>query len=165
VGDVNKDGFNDLAISLTGPTSTIEVALANGDGTFQTPKSITTKVTVGALGLADMNGDGRADVVAADDLNLRVWLSNADGSIATPAIDTPLSYQSFSAGSRLYLADLNGDGRVDAVPLNGKDFGFSVLYGDGNGGFVDAPGPTLQAPPKSVGSADFNGDAPIWCWR
>ena len=123
VGDVNGDGFPDVAVSLTGPTSTIEVSLGNGDGTLRTAVPVTTQTTL-ALGLGDFDGDRRADLVAADDLKLRFWHSNGDGSFSTPSTDMPLSYQSFGASGRMWLADFDGDSALDILAINGATSAF-----------------------------------------
>lgn len=158
VGDVNADGFPDLAISLTGPTPTLEVMLNNGDGTFAAPVVRTTKQTVGGLALEDVDGNGRADLIALDDLVMHVWLTGGDGSVGMTSIDTALPYQSYSTSARLYATDLNRDGHLDVIPINGRDYNFPILMGDGTGNFTDLVGPSLQVAPRNVASADFNGD-------
>lgn len=158
VGDVNGDGFPDVAVTLTGPTSTIEVALGNGDGTLRTPVSVTTQTTLGALGLGDFDGDRRADLVAADDLKLRFWHSNGDGSFSTPSTDMPLSYQSFGASGRLWVADLDGDSALDILAINGRDFSYPVLFGQGNGTFSESAGPLYVGSPTLACVGDSDGD-------
>lgn len=158
VGDVNGDGFPDVAVSLTGPTSTIEVSLGNGDGTLRTAVPVTTQTTLGALGLGDFDGDRRADLVAADDLKLRFWHSNGDGSFSTPSTDMPLSYQSFGASGRMWLADFDGDSALDILAINGRDFSFPVLFGKGNGTFSESAGPLYSGAPNLASLGDSDGD-------
>src|SRR5438477_12198624 len=45
------------------------------------------------------------------------------------------------------LADVNGDGKLDAIVANGDDDTASILLGDGRGGFTPAPGSPVAAGP------------------
>src|SRR5262245_60951852 len=56
------------------------------------------------------------------------------------------------------VADFNHDGRLDVALPN--EPGVSLLFGDGRGGFMPAPGSPLPAPDivAGVGAGDFNGD-------
>lgn len=75
----------------------------------------------------------------------------APGSPFSPGVSTLFSAR---------LADLNGDGDLDAVVPDGYGLGISVLLGDGHGRLRPASGSPLQdaggAGPVAI--ADFNGD-------
>ena len=82
--------------------------------------------------VADLNGDGIPDIVAANygSDTVSVLLGNGNGTFQ-PA-------QSFAAGSgpaSVAVADLNGDGKLDLVVGNRNDSTVSVLSGNGNGTF------------------------------
>jgi hypothetical protein len=110
-GDFNGDGFDDLA--LEGESGPLTIALSNGDGTFGAPTSYPSNG--GFVTMADLNGDGKAEVLAADFYSgntLTVTWYTADGgarSIAYTAGEVPLS---------VVAADLNGDGALDVVVGN-----------------------------------------------
>ncbi len=61
------------------------------------------------------------------------------------------------------LADLNGDGDLDAVVPDGYGLGISVLLGDGHGRLTPTSGSPLQDPAGAgpVAIADFNGDGKL----
>jgi hypothetical protein len=129
-----------------------------------------------AVVIADINGDGRPDMLVADtcvDLNdcnklggvVAVLLGNGDGTFQ-PAV-TYRSGGSFS--SSLAVADVNGDGRPDVVVANescaptnctnGNHGWVGVLLGNGDGTFQ--PAVTYGSggdEPLSVAVADVNGD-------
>jgi hypothetical protein len=126
-----------------------------------------------AVVIADINGDGRPDMLVADtcvDLNdcnklggvVAVLLGNGDGTFQ-PAV----TYHSGGAfASSLAVADVNGDGKPDLVVVNEcSSLGscaegvLGVLLGNGDGTFQ--PAMTYGSggdEPLSVAVADVNGD-------
>ncbi|HLJ93499.1 MAG TPA: VCBS repeat-containing protein, partial [Gemmataceae bacterium] len=56
------------------------------------------------------------------------------------------------------LADLNGDGKLDAVTANYGDGTVSVLMGNGDGTFQPAQSYVAGTNPSTVAIGDFNGD-------
>ena len=89
---------------------------------------------VTALALAELNGDGIIDLVAAADEefgnNVVVLLGNGDGSLQLPQ-----SYQVGTGTRGVAIADLDGDQKLDIVAANSYDDNISVLLGNGDGTF------------------------------
>ena len=84
--------------------------------------------------MADVNGDGKNDIVGFGTDGVYVSLSNGDGTF-TPAT---LQLQAFSkaqgwGSTQRLLGDVNGDGFADIVGIG--DVGFQVSLATGNGGF------------------------------
>lgn len=122
--DVNGDGKQDLLdISLGG----LAVSLGNGDGTFQTP--IVTPVGQEAMFgvVADLNGDGKLDVVVADGStgDVNVSLGNGDG-----IFQTRTDYFLGEKPVTLTVADFNADGVPDVAVASSLS-SFSILRGKG----------------------------------
>ena len=88
--------------------------------------------------MADLTGDGRADILGFGDAGVWVALSNGDGGFQ-PArfVLNELGFnQGWSADYPRFLADLTGDGRPDIVGF-GMD-GTWVALGNGDGTFQPA---------------------------
>ena len=186
VGDLNGDGQLDVVVANGGfcavRDNCVSVFLGNADGTLQ-PAVIFDAGGVSNISgqginipifIADLNGDGKPDLVVANvtDQNqvgdgvIGVLLGNGDGTFQ-PVV----RYDSGGLGTRpAALADVNGDGRLDVVVVNCGELSFycppttatiSVLLGNGNGTFQlaktysrGAPG-SLNDPLLVV---DVNGD-------
>ncbi len=162
VADVNGDGKPDLLVCGFSATlqSTVSVELGNGDGTFQSPIKYPSPAGCGAITAADLNGDGKTDLVVGGG-SVGVLLGNGDGTFQPEVV-----YSSGGSGTAQFVvADVNKDGKPDLIVANvsfsaGTNNGsVAVLLGNGDGTFqspVDyGSGGWLS---YSVAVADLNGD-------
>ena len=175
VADVNGDGKPDLLVANSG-SSTVGVLLGNGDGTFQAATDYASGgfnewPQFGAVAAADLNGDGRVDLVVTNSCvsstdcssgTAGVLLGNGDGTFQLVVI-----YRSGTSEARsVAIADLNGDGKLDLVVANcgnssrcSGDGVVSVLLGNGDGTFQAAVSYDSGAPQAiSVTVGDVNAD-------
>jgi len=178
VADVNGDGKADI---LGFGFSAVRVALGNGDGTFQA-----AKIGIADFGpslgwanqdqysrqLADVNGDGKLDLVGFGGAAVFTALGNGDGTfqashIALADMSTALGWTSQSAFPRV-MADVNGDGRADIVGFGYGGASVALARADGTfnaaslavAGFGTAQGWTSQdATPRQL--ADLNHDGKL----
>jgi hypothetical protein len=156
-GDFNNDGKLDLVIagqpSCNGSCTPVitSILLGNGDGTFQTPTTIF--FNNGTLAAADLNGDGKLDLVLQNGV-VQIYLGRGNGTFSNAH-----SYQPLAGGPRgLAVADFNLDGKLD-VGAEGN-----ILLGNGDGTLkgvsaVALAMPTSGPPPTVVGDFD-NNDSP-----
>jgi hypothetical protein len=161
LADFNGDGNLDLAV-LTESTG-LSVFLANGDGTFQAPRTVGAGQGAQALAVGDVNGDGIPDLAVADHgdfqgngSGLSILLGNGDGSFQ-PATH----YDAGPFPTALALGDLNGDNQLDVVVANSEGSAHantvSVLLGNGDGSFQPAQSYDAGGP-SAVAVVDLNDD-------
>ncbi|MGA9040779.1 MAG: FG-GAP-like repeat-containing protein [Terriglobales bacterium] len=74
IADINGDGKPDLVYSSSPSYGGVSVLLGNGDGTFQSPSGVNVPYAgqLNSLAVADLNGDGRPDVVVTNDSGLGI---------------------------------------------------------------------------------------------
>jgi hypothetical protein len=128
-------------------------ARAATDGPFL-GQAFPTFYTDGAA-LADVNGDGHPDVIAARSIldQVAVLPGGAGGIFGHPqGHATDVDPHAVTA------ADFNGDGLVDVAALSYLKDRVSVLIGDGGGGFAAPVGTAVGEHPLSAAAGDLDGD-------
>jgi len=110
-GDVDGDG--NLDIVGDDMSSTFYVLHGVGDGTF-TLAGNHPSAGAGGLALADVNLDGRLDVLMTDGMGkLDVYTNQGGGVFNAPAVTLDLKIT--NPGGALVTGDLNGDNKPDVV--------------------------------------------------
>lgn len=111
VYDGEADGFIRIAFGSPDPRRWTNVTLASG-AEAAAPEDVA---------IADVDGDGWPDVMAAAELSHLIYLQNPGGAAArTQPWRRLILPQTKGRGSfiRVFLADLDGDGRPEAVAAN-----------------------------------------------
>jgi hypothetical protein len=165
-GDFNGDGHLDLVVAnqgvdpiapadVTAPSYDLSILLGNGDGTFQPEQRISAGNRAYGLATADLNGDGRLDLVIANggSNDVSVLLGNGDGTFSQE--------RRFPTGlfpAYMTLGDFNNDGLLDLAVTNFNSKDVSILLGKGDGTFARERRITPGAQPNGIVAGDFNGD-------
>jgi hypothetical protein len=144
-GDLRNNGITDVIVSDY--DHNVNVFLGNGDGTFQPAVGYDTGEYGRAVAIADVNGDGKMDLVVnnvgivtanpPEAGSVAVLLGNGDGTFQAPIQYTPFNYP-----GGLAVGDFNGDGLPDVAVTRVQDgHSVNVML---NLGELAATGTTVQ---------------------
>jgi hypothetical protein len=122
-----------------GPCS-LGVALGNGDGTFQSTRSVSSS-DWHTIRVADYDGDGKLDIAGTNLARgqIDILLGNGDGTFQPATSFTINPDVNLGIG---IVADLNHDQAPDLVTLNCCDNTISVLVNNGTDFSIAASKPT-----------------------
>lgn len=152
VGRIDEDSFDDLLISGR-PSATVYLALPSGALQVK-PQTLLGNWQVA---IADMNLDGKGDMILTDTNNgaISVSLGNGDGSfrstVSVPAGRAPQGVAS---------ADLDSDGKPDLLAVDQSVAELYVYRGKGDGTFTLVQKQLTEAggAPLWIATGDINGD-------
>ncbi len=163
--DVNGDGFLDLVIDSWGENR-LTLLLGDGKGGFALPG---TPIEVARkpyrnLRLADLDGDGRCDIVTPNMVERGVTILFGDGRGHFRGSDR----NPIPAGPSPFVVavgDVNGDGKPDLVVANYSGHivdpsgdALTFLLGNGHGNFRLGPRIATGRAPGDVAVGDVDGD-------
>lgn len=153
--DINGDGLNDL-ITVSVADSRIHIFLNKKDGS-----GFSAGITVPIEGVmpkmvvaADINGDGRPDLITsnAGSGSVSVLVNDGKGGFAkarTYEIDSSLTF--------IAVSDVNNDGHPDVIALSPELNKITVLTNKGDGFFEKGLAVSVRDP-EAIAVGDVNGD-------
>jgi hypothetical protein len=167
--DFNGDGLVDLAVG-TAYSSEVHLILGQPGAGLATASSTPVRGPVRSLAVADLDGDGRPDLVVARGpescltiglpvdcpKQAIVILLNRGGRFE---ITNELALDNDPAA--VAVADLNRDGLTDVVAVDPVSNRVLVFLGTGSGNFRPPLSFSVGRSPRAVAVADFDGDGKL----
>lgn len=155
LGDLDNDGIPDMAAcqEVAGMVSLYKGA-ANGQFTFLASYKV-TGISAGCdrVIMADLNGDGKLDMIASNGTSLAVFLGNGDGTLQAKT-----NWITGGGPVDIVAADFNRDGKLDLATANFRNGTVSALLGNGDGTFQPRRDYGSIPSAQSVVAGDFNRD-------
>ncbi len=164
VGDFNADGKSDIAVapSTSGIPGRVSILTGFGTGTYAAAFDTPTGDAPQDLKAADLNGDGKLDLITANGTNgVSVLLNNGTGSFSFPT-----NYATgLNLPSAIAVGDFNNDTKLDVAVTNWTFGGvpynppsMAILLGNGTGGLGTATTLNLGVNFRDMVAGDFTGD-------
>ncbi len=165
IGDLDGDSKPDLAVASFGNNTVSVLRNTSIDGfiSFATQLAFATDLVPLSTAMADLDGDGKPDLVAANGNKTISVLRN----ISTNGNTLFANKVDFSAGNApfsLAVADLDGDGKLDLVVTNQNDNTISILKNTSTPGIINNSSFATKIDfatgnvPLSVAIGDIDGD-------
>ena len=171
-GDLDGDGKIDLVVADQGTDSlsifrnmsTIGITI----NSFAPRVSLATSGTPIAVAIADLNGDGKPEIISANssDSTLTLFQNiSTSGSLTSGSFMAGIDFKLNSAPNSIALGDFNGDGQPDIAAANGNSNTVSIFQNTNNFGSaisINSLGAeadfTTASLPFGLAIADLNGD-------
>lgn len=162
-GDINNDGFLDLAVAGNSGSNiyATRVYRNNGDGSFTDIQGDFTPLVTPAITWADFNNDGYQDLVVLGGDNssngqTKLYINNGNETFTEVLTGiSPLTNGAVAAG------DLNNDGKTDLViagRFDSFDYKSEIYLNQGNAVFVKMEVALEPARYSSIALCDYSGD-------
>jgi hypothetical protein len=175
LGDLDGDGKIDIVASDTGD-STVSVFQNQCSGTnisFASRVSFGTAAGAFGVGIADVDRDGKADIISVNNGGgsagtVSIWKNiSTTGLISDTSFMQRIDLPADNSGESLAIADIDGDGKLDLVVGSPSAGGIFIYRNTSTAGVINnnsfAPEVTFGAAGtvNHVALADIDGDGKV----
>lgn len=185
VADFNGDRIPDMAVTESIPAlgkltlgentardllhGSVKILIGNGDGTFRAAASYPIGVLSETIRYADINEDGKRDLVILNALvgnDASILYGRSGGRFAPerrmhvggPGSLEPLNVRTIDGAEGLQLVDFNRDGHLDMVVTQMISSTLVIFRGDGHGHFAVSGQQRVTGFPEDLMAGDLDGD-------
>ncbi|SJZ63166.1 FG-GAP-like repeat-containing protein [Sediminibacterium ginsengisoli] len=169
-GDLDGDGRIDVVVANSAGNSVSvfrNTGNAAGQVAFSPKTDISTTTSAYNVYLADMDGDGKLDIVTNGGpgggiYHVIIW-RNTTTTMGAVSFDAPYTLAAGAVQNILKLGDLDNDGKIDIIAANGSDGVFTLFNNNSSSGslnFGTAQNITIPYTGfiNDVSVGDLNGD-------
>ena len=152
IADVTGDGKPDIVVSLW--QNAYSILAGNGNGTFRSPNTqiiVAPATNPYAVAVADLNGDGKPDLIFPNSEGISVFFGNGNGTFPPETVYPGI-------GDAVVVADMNGDGKPDIVTTDWYFGSVNVLTNLGGTSFSAPLTYVSGTQPYALAVGDLNGD-------
>lgn len=155
IGDLNRDGRNDIAVAFSTQTGAVSVLLNQGNRAFAAPVNYNLCNSSKGVAIGDLDQDGDNDLADISQCSRAgILLNNGQGNFGFNG-----TYGTGSASKSIALADFTQDGFKDIAYLNNVVSGsVTVIRNNRNGTFGSPVRLYAGDLPDDLTVGDFDGD-------
>ena len=170
ISDLDGDGLADVVVAnnFFGTLSVLQNTGTPGTISFTAQPELSLASGANAFGvaIADIDGDGKPDIVATDNANSQVSVFINSSTVGNFSFVSRSDFATGFGPEGVTIADMDGDGKPDIIVANYFDGTISILHN------ASVPGTILFAPqvpftpsapiigvgPLNITTGDLNGD-------
>lgn len=154
IGDLDRDGDNDLAVAFTTSSGAISVLLNQGNGQFAPPANYNLCFSSSGVAIGDFDGDGDNDIADVNQcFTAGIILNDGRGRFALRG-----AFGDGYGSKSIAAADFNGDGFNDLAYVNNGLHNISVLLNNRDATFENFAWYDAGSLPEALAAGDFDRD-------
>ncbi len=162
IGDLNADGWADVVIANKTANNVAVYKNTSSSGTISisSATTLTTGTSPVAIELADLDGDGKLDIVVANSGVSTISTFLNTSSTSTISFNAKVDYTLSASPSYLAVGDTDGDGKADVVVVCSGSGIAPILHNVSSSGSISFTGSTTitALTPTNVATCDLNAD-------
>ena len=172
IGDLNGDGKADLAVTNAGSNSVSVLRNTSSSGTitissFAGNVDFATGTQPYSVGIADLDGDGKADLAVANISSHTISIfrnTSSNGIINTSSFTAKVDFTTGNNPRSVAIGDLDGDGKVDLAVATSGSSTISVYQNTSSNGSITSSSFAAKVDFVTVGNStavaigDLDGD-------